>query len=79
MGILFIAIMALLVLGFIIFAIFLWWRICSKAGYSGAMGLLMLVPFGELILLCILAFGHWPTLRELEQLRQTLRNPPRPQ
>ena len=40
--------------------IFLWWRIFSKAGYSGALGLLLLVPFGVLIMLCILAFSQWP-------------------
>ena len=46
------------------FVIFCWWRICTKAGYSGAMALLMLIPgLGPLILLCILAFGDWPIHR----------------
>jgi hypothetical protein len=40
--------------------IFLWWRVFSKAGYSGAFGLLFLVPFGVLIMLFILAFSQWP-------------------
>ena len=43
--------------------IFLWWRVFSKAGYSGALGLLTLVPFGCLIMLCILAFSRWPILK----------------
>ena len=46
-----------------IFMVFLWWRIFSKAGYSGALGLLMLVPLGNLIMLCILAFSQWPILK----------------
>jgi len=33
-----------------VFMVFLWWRIFSKAGYSGALGLLMFVPFGCLII-----------------------------
>lgn len=40
--------------------IFLWWRVFSKAGYSGAFALLILAPFGPMIMLCILAFSQWP-------------------
>jgi hypothetical protein len=37
------------------------WRICNRAGYSGAMSLLHLVPgVGTLIVMAILAFGAWP-------------------
>jgi hypothetical protein len=43
-----------------LFKLFLWWRLFSKAGYSGAFGLLLLAPFGTLIMLCILAFSKWP-------------------
>jgi len=53
----------------IIFNVIVYWRICSKAGYSGAMSLLIFVPFGFLIMVCILAFGNWPVLTELNQLR----------
>lgn len=53
-----------------IFAIIVYWKIFSKAGYSGAMSLLMLVPIANLIALCILAFGEWPIYRELNHLRQ---------
>jgi hypothetical protein len=43
---------------------FLMWRICEKAGYNGAMGLLVLIPgIGLLILVCILAFDTWPIHR----------------
>ena len=42
------------------FVIFLFWRIFAKAGYSGAMAFLLLIPgVGSLIVLCILAFGQW--------------------
>lgn len=43
-----------------LFKLFLWWRIFSKAGYSGVFGLLLLAPFGTMIMLCILAFSNWP-------------------
>ncbi len=45
-------------------------RIFSKAGYSWALGLLMIVPVANLIMPFILAFGDWPIQRELRQLRE---------
>ena len=70
----------------IVFAIIIWWRIFSKAGYNGAMSLLMFVPIANLIVLLILAFGEWPIYKELNQLRQMAgrnaqfpQNPPYPQ
>ena len=54
----------------IIFAVVMYWRIFSKAGYSGAMGLLMFVPIANIVVLCILAFGQWPIYKELTYLRQ---------
>jgi hypothetical protein len=39
------------------------WRICARAGYSGALSLLHLLPIpfvGLLIVMAILAFGDWP-------------------
>jgi hypothetical protein len=71
----------------IIFSIIIYWKIFSKAGYSGALGLLMLVPIANIIMLCVLAFGEWPIYRELNQLRQQAmgrapqypQNPPYPQ
>ena len=63
----FAVIMMLVVLAMVaavtVFMVFLWWRIFKKAGYSGALGLLMLVPIGNLIMLCILAFSQWPILK----------------
>lgn len=60
------AIMALAIFGLAIFAfvIYCWWRICTKAGYSGAMALLLLIPgIGGIILILMLAFGDWPALK----------------
>lgn len=54
----------------IVFAVIIYWKIFAKAGYSGAMGLLMFVPIANLIALCILAFGEWPIYKELNSLRQ---------
>ncbi|HEX4154702.1 MAG TPA: hypothetical protein VHY48_03730 [Acidobacteriaceae bacterium] len=50
----------LLILVFVIFFIFLYWRIFTKAGLAGPLALLLLIPgIGRLIVLCILAFGRW--------------------
>lgn len=46
-------------------AVVIWpvWRICSKAGFSGALSLLILFPVLNLFLLFFLAFAEWPALR----------------
>lgn len=66
-----------------IFFAIVYWKIFAKAGYSGALGLLMFVPIANLIVLCVLAFGEWPIHKELNYLRsQPTRSPqyiPRPQ
>ncbi|MEX1198279.1 MAG: hypothetical protein WEB57_10520 [Pseudohongiellaceae bacterium] len=40
------------------------WRICQRAGYSGWLSLLAIVPLLNLGLLYFLAFGPWPALEE---------------
>lgn len=45
-------------------------RIFSKAGYSWALGLLILVPIANIIMAFYLAFADWPVQKELRQLRQ---------
>jgi len=45
-------------------------KIFSKAGYSWALGLLMLVPIANIIMLFVLAFAEWPIERELRSFRQ---------
>ncbi len=44
----------------------------AKAGYCWAMGLLMLVPFVNIIMPFVLAFGDWPVCRELRDLRMRM-------
>lgn len=39
------------------------WRICVKAGYSGWLSLLLLVPIANLLLLYFLGFSEWPIER----------------
>lgn len=65
----------LIMIASIVFTLIIWWRIFSKAGYSGAMSLLMFVPIANLIILCVLAFGEWPILRELNQYRLARNQP----
>ena len=37
------------------------WRICTRAGFSGALSLFHLVPLiGPFIVMAILAFSDWP-------------------
>ena len=53
-----------LVIGHLVLALVLiipTWRICTRAGFSGALSLLHLVPLiGWLIVMAILAFSPWP-------------------
>ena len=46
--------------------------IFSKTGYCWALGLLMLLPIVNVIMLLVLAFGDWPVRRELRLLKQQL-------
>lgn len=50
-----------------------WWRIFSRAGYPGALAVLMLVPPLALALWAFLAFAPWPARRELRALRKVQR------
>jgi hypothetical protein len=36
------------------------WRIVSKAGFSGALSLLLLIPLVNIIFIWIFAFVKWP-------------------
>jgi hypothetical protein len=38
-------------------------RVCEKAGFPGALGLLIVIPVLNLFLLYFLAFAEWPSLR----------------
>jgi hypothetical protein len=45
-------------------------KIFSKAGYSWALGLLMLVPIANIVMFFYLAFAEWPIQRELRSYKQ---------
>jgi hypothetical protein len=53
-----------LVIGHVLLALLLivpTWRICTRAGFSGALALFHLVPvIGSFIVMAILAFSDWP-------------------
>lgn len=60
-GLIFLALYCLFIVAIIAFHTFLFWRIFTKTGQSGAMSLIGLIPgIGLFVLLCILAFGTWP-------------------
>jgi hypothetical protein len=44
------------------------WKIFSKAGFHGALSLLMIVPVVNLVMLYVLAFSQWPALRGVEKV-----------
>ncbi|WP_417436528.1 hypothetical protein [Idiomarina abyssalis] len=35
------------------------WRICQRAGFPGPLGLLIVIPIANIILLYFIAFGPW--------------------
>lgn len=41
-----------------------WWKIVSKAGYSGAWSILGFIPFVGIVALWIFAFSNWPMTRK---------------
>ena len=39
------------------------WRICTKAGYSGWLSLLVVIPIVNVVFFYFLGFSEWPSLR----------------
>jgi uncharacterized membrane protein YhaH (DUF805 family) len=60
----------------VVVAIKLWicCKIFAKAGYSWALGLLMLIPIVNIIMAFFLAFADWPIHKELRSLKQKQNN-----
>ena len=50
-------------------------KLFSKAGYSWALGLLLLVPIANIIMPFFLAFADWPVCKELRRLKQQQEKP----
>lgn len=44
------------------------WRICTRAGFNGALSLLALIPWlGLVIVGAILSFANWPTNNAIKE------------
>ena len=69
-SIIFLVFMIPLVLIIVAVKILIFCKIFSRAGYSWALGLLMLVPIANIVMLFVLAFAEWPVQRELRSYRQ---------
>jgi hypothetical protein len=54
----------LVMLFWLVLIVLPFWKIFSKAGYSGWFSLLMLIPLVNLIALYVLAFSNWPASRK---------------
>jgi hypothetical protein len=57
----------LIIVGLIIILPF--WKIFSKAGFNGALSILMIIPIVNVIMIFFLAFAEWPVLRGTQQPR----------
>ncbi len=55
------------IVAFIVLIAIIWWQIFKKAGYHPAMGLLMIVPIVNIVMIFILAFARWPIYEKLSQ------------
>jgi uncharacterized membrane protein YhaH (DUF805 family) len=49
------------------------WKILTKAGFSGWWSLIMLIPIIGILTLFYLAFAEWPIQRELNKLKNNLK------
>jgi intracellular septation protein A len=52
------------------------WFICKKAGFSPWLSLIVIVPFGGLVLLYVLAFAEWKVVPAPQQGWTPLQPPP---
>lgn len=47
----------------------IWWFIVKRTGYHPALGILMLIPIANIVLMLFLAFREWPVQREIKALK----------
>jgi len=52
-----------------VLCVWAYWRIFAKAGYPGAMSIMMVIPILNIIMIFFLAFSEWPVHKELKALR----------
>ena len=59
-----------IVLTVTVIKVFSFCRIFSKAGYSWAFGLIMLLPLAEIVIPLVLALIEWPVCKEFSLFKQ---------
>jgi hypothetical protein len=52
------------VFALIVIALVPYWKIFGKAGFSPWLSLLMVIPLVNFVMLYVLAFSEWPSLRQ---------------
>ncbi|MEO6990880.1 MAG: hypothetical protein ABI346_10015 [Candidatus Baltobacteraceae bacterium] len=62
-------VISVFVLGFVVLSIVAYWRIAAKAGYNGALSLLLFVPLANFAIMLIFAFSEWPIEQQLRASR----------
>jgi hypothetical protein len=72
----FVLVYVLIICAIVAFSVWVYWRILAKAGFNGALSLLMLIPLGGLVPILMLAFGRWPIEDQLAALRSGQPLPP---
>lgn len=65
-------IIAFVVLAIVAVKLLICCKIFANAGYSWALGLLILIPIVNIIMVFYLAFADWPVNKELRELKQKL-------
>lgn len=60
----------ILALGYVFFIGLMWWKIVQKTGYHGSLGLLLLVPVANIVVMAILAFKAWPSQKSLTETQK---------
>jgi hypothetical protein len=58
----------IVVIGFSVFMVYCYWRICTKAGFPGPLALLSLVPCVNFLMPILFAFVEWPIERQLKMM-----------
>ena len=66
----FLAFSALVAVAVTVITALVYCKVFSKAGFNWALGLLMLAPGANIVMLFYLAFADWPVHQELRQLKQ---------
>ncbi len=71
-GVIFFLFFVVFILAMVALTLAIWCMIVKRTGHHWALGLLMLVPVANLVLLLVLAFSTWPIQRELDDCRRRM-------